>query len=492
MKTGKEFFNVRLIFIALLTVGGLLCGYAFSQKTSATSAPEKPGQPVIAGAPAAPPTRTGTELRDFSEIAAQQGPAVVNISVAASVKTAFSGFPGLPQGELNDPLQDFFKRFQEMPHGRIPAMGLGSGFIVSSDGVVLTNAHVVADADEVTVRLTDKREFKARVVGLDKLTDVAVLKIDAKDLPTVRIGDPRRSRVGEWVVAIGSPFGFENTVTAGILSAKSRTLPDEGYIPFLQTDVAINPGNSGGPLFNLSGEVIGINSQIYSRSGGYQGLSFAIPVDVAMKVERQLLEHGKVSRGRLGISIQDVSADLAESFGMEKSVGALVGSVERDGPAEKAGIEPGDVVLKFDATSINRSGELPPLVSEVAPGTKAVVTVWRQGKTRELSVTVGELKSAPAKGQLADGEQGKLGLAVRPLTPHERSEARVVAGLRVESVGKGPAQRAGIQTGDIILSANGEIVSSVEQLRAKAGMAGKIALLVLRDNNRLFVPIQLG
>jgi serine protease Do len=413
-------------------------------------------------------------LADFSEIAAQQGPAVVNVSVSGSVKTGFAGFPGFPQMDPDDPFQEFFKRFQGPSQtGKVPTRGVGSGFIVKSDGVVLTNAHVVADADEVTVKLTDKREFKAKVIGVDKLSDVAVLKIDAKALPTVKIGDPKVSRVGEWVVAIGSPFGFENTVTAGIVSAKSRTLPDEGYIPFLQTDVAINPGNSGGPLFNLRGEVIGINSQIYSRSGGFQGLSFAIPIDVAMKVERQLLETGKVSRGRLGISIQDVNADVAEAFGMDKPAGAVVGSVERDSPADKAGIEPGDVVIKFDGTPINRSGELPPLVSEVVPGSKAVVTVLRQGKTKEMTVTVGEMKTTQAKGKQANDDQAKLGLAVRPLTDKERKEARVVSGLVVEEVSDGPAEKAGIQTGDVILSVNGELVANVEQLRSKVSSASK-------------------
>jgi serine protease Do len=383
-----------------------------------------------------------------------------------------------------------------MPHGAVPTHGQGSGFIVSADGVVLTNAHVVADAEEVTVKLTDKREFKARVVGVDKLSDVAVLRIEAKDLPTVRIGDPKNSRVGEWVVAIGSPFGFENTVTAGIVSAKSRTLPDEGYVPFLQTDVAINPGNSGGPLFNLRGEVIGINSQIYSSNGGYQGLSFAIPIDVAMKVERQLLDSGKVSRGRLGISVQDVSAEVAESFGMDKPAGALVGAVERGSPADKAGIEPGDVVLQFAGTAIQRSGELPPLVSDVAPGSKAVVTVLRQGKTREFTVTVGEMKSLQAKGKPGTVEPAKLGLAVRPLTDKERKEFGVVAGLMVEEVSAGPAQEAGIQPGDVILSANGELLASAEQLQSKVGKLGKsgksLAVLVLRDNSRLFIPIHVG
>ena len=482
----------RYAIIGVLTTTALLGGYAFFQKSPGPSDAVRSSTPEVVSA--SPVSKSAASLADFSEIAVQQGPAVVNISVSGTVKTGFSAFPGFPQIDPNDPFQEFFRRFQgPSPHGKIPTHGFGSGFIVKPDGVVLTNAHVVADADEVTVKLTDKREFKAKVIGADKVSDVAVIKIDAKELPTVKIGDSKGIRVGEWVVAIGSPFGFENTVTAGIVSAKSRTLPDEGYVPFLQTDVAINPGNSGGPLFNLRGEVIGINSQIYSRSGGYQGLSFAIPIDVAMKVERQLLETGKVSRGRLGISIQDVSSDLAESLGMDKPAGAVVGSVERGGPGDKAGIEPGDVVIKFDGAPITRSGELPPLVSEVTPGSKAVVTVLRQGRTKEVTVTVGEMKPTTAKGTQSDSDQGKLGLAVRPLTEKERKEAKVVSGLIVEEVNDGPAEKAGIQRGDVILSVNGELVATVKQLQSKVGEAGnRLALLVLRDTNRLFIPIKLG
>lgn len=378
------------IVVGALTATLLLGGYAYSQR--AAHAGMDTGTPnVSTAAPARPVLAAG----DFSDIAAQQGPAVVNISVTGTVQAADRTPRGFPPRDPDDPFQEFFRRFQgPMPPGRMPMQGQGSGFIVKADGVILTNAHVVADADEVMVKLSDRRELKAKVLGMDKLSDVAVLKVDANNLPTVRIGNPKEARVGEWVVAIGSPFGFENTVTAGIVSAKSRTLPDEGYVPFLQTDVAINPGNSGGPLFNMAGEVIGINSQIYSRSGGYQGLSFAIPIDVATKVERQLLEHGKVSRGRLGISIQDVSADLAEAFSMDKARGAVVASVEPGGPAEKAGIEPGDVVIDFDGHTITRSNELPPLVSDVAPGKRVAIKIWRRGKTLDLQVTVGELNAS--------------------------------------------------------------------------------------------------
>ena len=435
-------------------------------------------------------TRRLAGLPDFTEIVAQQGPAVVNISVAGSVKT---GFGGVPQMDPDDPFYEFFRRFQgPAPRGNMPIHGQGSGFIVSTDGIVLTNAHVVAEADEVTVKLTDKREFKAKVLGFDKPTDVAVLRIDARNLPTVKIGNSESSRVGEWVVAIGSPFGFENSVTAGIVSAKSRSLPDEGYVPFLQTDVAINPGNSGGPLFNLNGEVIGINSQIYSRSGGYQGLSFAIPIDVAMKVERQLLDHGKVSRGRIGVMIQEVSQDLADSFGLDKPAGALVNSVEKGSPAEKAGIEPGDVILKFNGKEIVRSGELPPLVSEQAPGSRATLQVWRKGKASEISMTLGEMDAGASNGRDVEEGGGKLGLAVRPLRPDERRNAELAGGLMVENVSSGPAARAGVRSGDIILSVNGERIASVEQLKALVEKADKhLALQILRGSSKMFVAIRL-
>lgn len=486
MEAKETSMYIKATVAGLLVASCFMGGYALSQRSlpppMADAAPTALARSTDART-AAPP--------NFAEIADRQGPAVVNIRVTGMVRTRTA--PGVPQLDPRDPFYEFFRRFQPPAGaGESPSQGAGSGFIVKADGVVLTNAHVVADANEATVKLKDKREFKAKVIGLDKLSDVAVLKIDAKDLPTVKIGDPKTARVGEWVVAIGSPFGFENTVTAGIVSAKSRTLPDEGYVPFLQTDVAINPGNSGGPLFNLAGEVIGINSQIYSRSGGYQGLSFAIPIDVAMKVEDQLLAHGKVSRGRLGVTIQEVSPELAESFGLDTPSGALVNAVEKGTAADQAGIQPGDVILKYNGTAVSQSSELPPLVSDTLPGATVNVTVWRKGQARELSLRVGQMEVARAATQASPASDKQLGLAVRPLTRQERNAAQVAGGLVVEDVADGPARRAGLRPGDVILSVNGEL-AGVDSLKAQLGKdRKKLALLVLREGDQLFVPLTVG
>ncbi|HJS36998.1 MAG TPA: Do family serine endopeptidase, partial [Burkholderiales bacterium] len=377
-------------------------------------------QPVQAvPAPAAVAARAAA-LPDFAAIVRQYGPAVVNIATSGT-RQAGAAQPQLPEFFRGLPF-----RFPA-PQGEVPVQGQGSGFIVSADGIVLTNAHVVQDATEVTVKLTDRREFRAKVLGSDPATDVAVLRIEARNLPAVRLGDPDRSHVGDWVVAIGSPFGFENSVTAGIVSAKSRSLPGDTYVPFIQTDVAVNPGNSGGPLFNLAGEVIGINSQIYSRSGGYQGLSFAIPIDVALRVKDQIVATGYASHARLGVNAQTMNQALAESFGLQQPAGALIAAVAPGSAADKAGLQPGDVVLKFNGRAVGDSGELAAMVGESRPGAQARLEVWRKGGKRELVATLGTSKDDKAKKADADdgADKGRLGLAVRPLTPQESDAAHV-------------------------------------------------------------------
>jgi serine protease Do len=441
------------------------------------AAPAAQSAPAEQTAPAAVQT-----LPDFSTIVEGNKAAVVNITSSMKAQAAVDPLEGMDE---DNPLYEFFRRFQgQMP--QVPRQGLGSGFIVQADGVILTNAHVVEGADEVRVRLSDRREFKGKVLGVDKPSDIAVVKIEAKGLPVVKLGDPARVRVGEWVLAIGSPFGFESTATVGIVSATSRSLPDGTYVPFIQTDAAVNPGNSGGPLFNLRGEVIGINSQIYSRTGGYEGIAFAIPINVATQVEEQLIKTGKVQRGRLGVAVQEVSQPLAESFGLERPQGALVSSVERGSPAEKAGIKPGDVVLAIDGKKIERSAELPPLVAGVKPGSKANLQVWRDGSRRTLAVTVGELKAeevasaAPSSGE----DSGRLGLAVRPLED--------ASGLLVEKA-SGAAARAGILRGDVVIAVNGKSVKSVDELRSAVTKdKGSVALLVKRGEASIFVPIEMG
>jgi len=440
-----------------------------------------------------PVTAAAAALPDMSGIVARNSPSVVNISVSGTRKGSAVD-SGHPQLDNDESLQEFFRRFQgPQKRDNAPVRGLGSGFIVSADGTILTNAHVVDGAEEVIVKLTDKREFKAKVLGLDTASDVAVLKIDAKDLPAVKIGTAADTRVGEWVLAIGSPFGFESSASAGIVSAFSRSLPDGSYVPFIQTDVAVNPGNSGGPLFNMAGEVIGINSQIYSRSGGYQGLSFAIPIEVAMNVERQIVTHGKVQRGRLGVGIQEVNQSLADSFGLKKPAGALVGSVDKDSPAAKAGLEPGDVILAINGKEISSSSELPAIVSAMTPGAQAKLQVWRKGGTRDVDVQVGKFSDDKlASSDTPEAAKGRLGVVVRPLTPEEQRRADVSNGVVVENVA-GAAAKAGIKAGDIVLSVNGEAITSTEQLRNLITKAEKrVAILVDRGNSRIFIPVDLG
>jgi serine protease Do len=450
-------------------------------------------------------------LPDFSTMVQKYGPAVVNISVVSRVPASYSQQGGQQGGDSDDddddsgpsnqnpfgpqsPFAPFFRGFPMQPPQQGPMHGEGSGFIVSPDGTILTNAHVVSGASEVTVRLTDRREYTAKVIGVDQKSDVAVIKIAAHDLPTVRLGETRSLKVGEWVVAIGAPFGFENSVTAGIVSAKGRTLPDSGYVPFIQTDVPINPGNSGGPLFNMRGEVIGINSQIYTRSGGYQGVSFSIPIDVSMGVSQQLQAHGHVTRGKLGVVIQNVDQALADSFGLPQPEGALVSSVEKGGAADRAGVQPGDVILKLNGQPVSQSNELPAVVAGLAPGTTVNLEVWRQHAARDVSVKLSEMEDRRTASNNAEQPQagGKLGLAVRPLTSAEQHEARTQGGLLVERA-KGPAADAGLQQGDIVLSANGAPVSSIEELRTAVEKSkSHIALLVQRGENRLFVPVKVG
>jgi serine protease Do len=430
-------------------------------------------------------------LPDFRGLVQQYGPSVVNVSVRANVKTA-AQMPQMPGFGPADPFSQFF-RGMPMPREPLPMRGEGSGFIVSRDGLILTNAHVVADAQKVTVKLRDRREFEAKVLGSDAKSDVAVLKIDATNLPAVRLGDPQKLQVGEWVVAIGAPFGFDNSVTAGIVSAKGRSLPDDGYVPFIQTDVAVNPGNSGGPLFNLDGEVVGINSQIYSRTGGYQGVSFAIPIDMAMDVSGQLQAKGHVTRGRLGVGIQDMDQALAESFGLEAPRGALVISVEDGGPADRVGIKAGDVILSFNGHPVDAAGALPALVGTSAPGKTVPVEIWRGNSTRKLDVRLAEREEAASVAANAgEAQSGRLGLTVRPLSADEKRQIDVESGLVVEGV-DGAAAEAGIRPGDVVLSANGKSVGSVDELKSVVtGAKDHVALLVQRGDGRLFVPVELG
>jgi serine protease Do len=448
---------------------------------------------------AAAPINLSAQLPDFTTLVDRYGPAVVNVAVVEKSQPVgnFSGPPGMSP---NDPFNEFFKRFGggQMPRGNPqPARGEGSGFIVSQDGYILTNAHVVNGASRVTVKMTDRREYEATVVGVDERTDVAVIKIEARNLPTVKLGDASKLKPGEWVIAIGSPFGFENSVTAGVVSATSRSMPGEAnYTPFIQTDVAVNPGNSGGPLFNLKGEVVGINSQIYSRTGGYMGLSFAVPIDVASHVKDQLVANGKVTRSRIGVSIQEVDAQLADSFGLERPRGALVGMVESESPGEKAGIRAGDVILKVDGTEIETSAQVPAIIAETKPGTPVKIELWRDGGTKVITARPEEIKEdgvqVASRGGSDTDSASKLGLAIRPLAPEEKRQAETEGSILVEDV-DGPAADAGVRPGDIILGVNGTRVKSVQDLQKAASKGGKVvALLIERENAQIFVPVRVG
>lgn len=442
------------------------------------------------------------QLPDFTALVAKSSPAVVNISTTRAMKRDERGLPGLNE----EMLEEWFERFfggpnQRRPQGppSMPAESLGSGFIVSTDGDILTNYHVVAEADEIVVKLSDRRQFTAEIVGHDKQSDLALLHIEADDLPVASIGDSDALAVGEWVLAIGSPFGFDHSVTAGIVSAKQRSLNTEQYVPFIQTDVAINPGNSGGPLFNLRGEVVGVNSQIFSRSGGYMGLSFAIPINVAMQAVTQLRDQGFVSRGWLGVVVQEVTRDLAESFGLSRPEGALVVKVMPDSPAEEAGVEVGDVIMQFNGESVDRSASLPVLVGQAPPGKKATLTVLRDGKRRELELRPGELakQDLSHEGLMTEPESALsslFGFEFEDLTPGQRKEAGIEQGaVVVTEVRQGPAADAGLRPNDILLRWGAASIKSADHLKqliGDTGQEGTVAILAQRDGQQRFLALK--
>src|SRR5450830_1337303 len=451
------------------------------------------------------------DLPDFTGLAEKLGPSVVNISITQVVHAnpnAGSPFGNLP----DDPaINEFFKRFgipgmpgmqdgQEEPQQDYKSQSLGSGFIISNDGYILTNAHVVEAADEITVKLNDKREFKAKVIGSDRRTDVALIKIEASGLTAVKTGDPNRLKVGEWVVAIGSPFGFDNSVTAGIVSAKGRSLPQENFVPFIQTDVAVNPGNSGGPLFNMRGEVVGINSQIYSRTGGYMGLSFAIPIDVAIDVANQLKATGKITRGWLGIAIQEINKDIADSFGLKTTNGALMAGVEKGSPAEKSDLQAGDVITRFDGKPIVSSADLPRAVGATRPGKAVPVEILRKGAVKTLTVTVSEMPAD--KDEVADSspksiskpEINRIGLTLKELTSQQKKKLNDKNGLLVIN-SQGPAAVAGIRKGDVVLGINNNDIQSLDQFNKQLSAVANcktVALLIMREGDTLYVPIKIA
>ncbi|MEY3125886.1 MAG: hypothetical protein RLZZ573_2406 [Pseudomonadota bacterium] len=456
------------------------------------------GPAATPDATAQPPQQTGLAggTPNYRAIVQQAGPAVVGVTVAGMHKP---GPDELPL-DLNDP---FFQFFRGLPGfqwrapgqgGSVPFRSQGSGFIISADGLVLTNAHVVRDAKEVVVKLSDRREFRAKVLGADASTDVAVLRIQATNLPVVRLGDAQQLQVGDPVLAIGSPFGFEQTATQGIVSAKGRSLPGDAAVPFIQTDAAVNPGNSGGPLFDSGGAVVGINAQIYSQSGGYQGLSFAIPINVALKVKDQIVATGRASHARLGVTVQDLNQTLAESFGLARPDGALISNVALDSAASRAGLLPGDVVTQVNGEPITRSGDLSSRISLATPGETVRLKVWRERKERELAVKLGSAdeESRGAAQKDPEGQPGELGLALRPLSRAEQSGLQIQMGLVVEGVA-GASARAGLMPGDVLLSINGIPLKTVDQVREIMGKKPKsVALLVLREGTRIFVPVELG
>lgn len=492
--------SAALITAGVLAVGSagaidLTPGWLKSKTSSAETATAAPDAAV----PAPVPFVSAQGVPNYRAIVKQSGPAVVGVTVAGTHK-ASAEEGGLPPGMENDP---FFKFFRGMPglqqrggpNGQVPFKGMGSGFIISGDGLILTNAHVVRDAKEVTVKLSDRREFSAKVLGSDPSTDIAVLRIKATGLPVVRLGDARQLEVGDPVLAIGAPYGLEQTATQGIVSAKGRSLPgDNMVVPFIQTDAAVNPGNSGGPLFDGSGAVVGINSQIYSQSGGFQGLSFSIPINVALKVKDQIVSTGKATHARLGVTIQDLNQALAESFGLPRPDGALVANVSPNSAAASAGLKSGDVITEVNGTAILRSGELSSLIGLSSPGEKVKLKVWRDRAPREVEAKLASAEAEKMEVADAGGEvsPGQLGLGLRALTREERRDSKIEQGLVVEKVA-GPAQRAGIEPGDVLLAINGKPVQSVEQVKnVLQGKPKSVALLVQRDGDKIFVPVNLG
>ncbi len=475
--------TLGLSIAGLLTVGAATGLSAEALLHSQTQAATQAAPGPATAAHRVPPT----SAPNYRAIVAENQAAVVGITTAGVMPAADSAdnplsqfFGGMPGHGFPDPRR----------HGLLHAQG--SGFIVTSDGVVLTNAHVVDGAKQVTVKLSDHREFKARVLGADKSSDIAVLKIDAHDLPVVQLGNSDQLGVGDYVLAIGQPFGLEETATAGIVSAKGRTLPGDGYVPFIQTDAAVNPGNSGGPLFDADGTVVGINAQIYSNSGGYQGVSFAIPINLAVQVKDQIVKTGKVAHARLGVEVQTLDQSLADSFNLKTPNGALIAQVEPGSAAATAGLKVGDVILAFDGNPIVDAGQLSSRVGVATPGDKAHLDVWRDGKTISVTATIGAAEAAPATASDAPAAPGRLGLALRPLSPEERRQTGVSSGLVVEDA-RGHAADAGIQPGDVVISVDGTPVQSVEQMRKLvASHAQQIALLIQRGGTRLFVPVGLG